>query len=281
MIGEQTWVVMKKNLSVTIDLEDYRKNRYSRDKPYQEQTEIILNWLLKKKIKATFFVVGTFAEDNPYLIQKISCDHNIAFHSFNHLSLEDETIERFKEETKRSKEYIEDLIGKAIVGFRAPYFSLTRKAIWVTDALYELGFKYSSSTIPADMPKFGFADIPEETFKWESGLIEFPMVLSNFLGRKIPSIGGVYLRYLPTKFIFKTLNHRGHRWTYFHPQDIYLKKSVHIDKDLNFLQNICYHFNRKKTLKKLDNLINDHKITTLEQQLSKIRINQLPIWKNS
>ena len=47
---------MKKNLAVTIDLEDYRKNRYSKDKPYQKQTEIILNWLLKEKIKATFFM---------------------------------------------------------------------------------------------------------------------------------------------------------------------------------------------------------------------------------
>ena len=271
---------MKKNLAVTIDLEDYRKNRYSRDKPFEKQTEIILNWLLEKKIKATFFVVGTFAEDNPYLIQKISCNHNIAFHSFDHLSLEDETIGKFKEETRRSKSHIEDLIGKTVVGYRAPYFSMTKKTIWVTDTLYELGFRYSSSTIPAVMPKFGFADIPEEPFKWESGLVEFPMVLSNFLGRKIPSIGGVYLRYLPTNFILKTLSQKGLRWTYFHPQDMFLKNSVYIDKDLNFLQNIFYHFNRKKTLKKLDDLIEDHRIITLEEKLSKISINQLPIWKN-
>ncbi len=262
-----------------MDLEDYRNKKNATDKPYEKQTEIITNWLCEKNIKATFFVVGTFAKNNSKMIKQISYDHEIAFHSFDHLALEDEEIEKFKNQTKNSKDYIENLIGKAVIGYRAPYFSLTRKSVWVTDVLYELGFKYSSSTIPEEMPKFGFPGIPEEPFKWESGLIEFPMVLSRFFGKKIPSIGGVYLRYLPTNFILKTLNQRGKRWTYIHPQDIYLRNSFHIDKNLNFLQSVFYHFNRKKTLKKLDNLLKHHEITSIEEQLKLINFKEGKIYK--
>ena len=269
----------KKQIFVTIDLEDYRKTKNTVQKPYEETTNIILKWLRERKIRATFFVVGQIAEESPKLVKKISLNHDIAFHSFDHTLLTDESIHSFSVKTKKSKEFIEDIIEKKVIGFRAPCFSLVPRTFWVTKVLSELGFEYSSSTIPAKMPKFGFPGIPEIPFKWESGLVEFPMVLSNFYGKKIPSIGGAYLRYFPLGLTLKTLNEEGLRWTYLHPQDIFMKNSFNIVKGLNFFQSIAYHHNRKKTLVNLETLLMFHEVINMESYLQKIKKVLLPEFK--
>ena len=269
----------KREICVTIDLEDYRRTKKTGQKPYRETTSIILQWLKEKKIRATFFVVGQLAEESPELIEKISLNHDIAFHSFDHALLTDESIDTFVVKTEKSKKFIEDITGKKIIGFRAPCFSLIPQTLWVTKILSELGFEYSSSTIPTKLPKFGFPGIPETPFKWESGLIEFPMVLSNFYGKRIPSIGGAYLRFFPIWFTLKTLNKEGLRWTYLHPQDIYMRNGFNIVKGLNFFQSIAYHYNRKKTLVNLEALLQCHEVVSLECYLQNIKKALLPKFK--
>ncbi len=271
--------IFKNQISVTIDLEDYRRKKNTCKRCYEETTSIILDWLREKKIRATFFVVGQLAEESPYLIKEISLNHDIAFHSFDHTPLTDENIHSFVTKTFESKKFIEDLVGKKIIGFRAPCFSLTPQTQWVTNILSELEFEYSSSTIPTKMPKFGFPGIPQTPFKWESGIVEFPMVLSNVLGREIPSIGGAYLRFLPVWLMLKTLKKKGFRWTYLHPQDIYLKNNFNVVKGLNFFQSVLYHYNRKKTLNSIETILKCHKVVNLECYLKNINKSSLPEFK--
>ena len=45
----------------------------------------------------------------------------------------------------RSKQYLEDLTGKAVRGYRAPCFSITE---WAIPILQEVGFDYNSSAVP-------------------------------------------------------------------------------------------------------------------------------------
>ena len=100
------WKSSRENMSkikicVTIDLEDYRKTKNTVQKPYEETTNIILKWLRERKIRATFFVVGQIAEESPKLVKKISLNHDIAFHSFDHTLLTDESIHSFSVKTKK------------------------------------------------------------------------------------------------------------------------------------------------------------------------------------
>lgn len=57
------------------------------DGPHPVYTEKLLNLLEKYQIKATFFVVGKFAEENPQIIMRMKKEgHRIGLHSYDHKS---------------------------------------------------------------------------------------------------------------------------------------------------------------------------------------------------
>lgn len=272
----------KRKLSITIDLEDYRKDKSIITQRYEKNTLDILDWLENRNIKATFFTVGQIAEQSPILIKKINdSGHEIGYHSYDHKPLTKINKNKFFSETKKNKSYIEDLIGKKLIGYRAPYFSLTPKTKWVLDLLLELDFEYSSSTIPKKIKNnFGYPGIPESPFKWSNGLLELPMVLSNFMGVKFPSIGGLYLRYIPMWFIQKTLLINGLRWTYIHPQDIDFDEPFTRVDHFTLLESFFCHFRKRNTFKQLDKLIKNHNISCLSDDIYKLNLKELPIFEN-
>ena len=113
-------------------------------------------------------------------------------------------IEQFKHLTKgRSK------------GFRAPTFSLTETSSWVIDMLQENGYVYDSSVVPAKTQMYGFPNAETKPYKISSkslekndessNLIEFPLLVTKFFGKKIPAAGGFYLRTLPFNVIKKAI----------------------------------------------------------------------------
>src|SRR4029450_8705819 len=80
----------------------------------------------------------------------------------------------FREETAHGRDLLAEVGGQEVVGFRAPTFSLTPDTVWATEVLTELGFTYSSSTLPAWSPLFGLPGLPRRPFTWPSGLAELP-----------------------------------------------------------------------------------------------------------
>lgn len=57
------------------------------DGPHPVYTEKLLNLLAEYQIKATFFVVGKFAEENPQIIMRMKEEgHQIGLHSYGHKS---------------------------------------------------------------------------------------------------------------------------------------------------------------------------------------------------
>ena len=78
---------------LSVDFEDYfcdlpfeTWNEY--ENRVVETTPILLELFSKYNVKATFFVVGYFAEKFPKLINEIQdCGHEIASHSFSHIDL--------------------------------------------------------------------------------------------------------------------------------------------------------------------------------------------------
>lgn len=217
------------HIVLTIDMEDWfhsldynplNWSNYQRRIEYG--TKKILDLLAEKKSKATFFVLGDVAINHPQLIKLIDKEgHEIGSHGFNHKFIYQQTKEKFREDLRRSINYLSDLIGKRIVTFRAPYFSITKKSFWAFDVLREEGIKIDSSIFPVINHRYGIPNNPRLPYQLSNGLWEWPITTyKTFLGN-IPFAGGVYFRFLPlaiSKLFTSTLLKRKEPvLTYFHP----------------------------------------------------------------
>jgi len=169
----------------------------------------ILELLRKKETKATFFVVGELLEYKPELLDLIlENDHEIGFHTMKHDRIDSSiSKEEFDEEVKKFAKLTN---GKS-KGFRAPSFSLNMNSSWAIDVLKENGYIYDSSVVPAKTSLYGIPDAETKPYKISSQnlknnsdngkILEFPLLVTRFLGKKIPAAGGFYLRTLPTRVI--------------------------------------------------------------------------------
>lgn len=249
---------MKPALTFTFDLEDHRPDE-ALPRRYDVITERVLQFLDDHKIRASIFVVGTLAQENPVLIKEAqSAGHEIAHHSFDHTVLTKQTPDEFRDHTKRGKDILEDITGEAVLGFRAPVFSLTPKTLWAIDILKALGFKYSSSILPASNPLHGFPDAPSSPFQWPDGLIEIPAPIGKIGPKFMPYLGGFYLRYLPFGMIEKQLRNASSNqnlWTYCHPYDFDGEEKNWRIKGASTPVSLLLWMNRKNTFNKLEKLI--------------------------
>jgi len=169
----------------------------------------ILDLLRKHDTFATFFVVGELLEFQPEIFDKIiDNEHEIGFHTMYHDRLDSAGFEeKFSNEIKKFAE----LTKHKSQGFRAPTFSLNQSSSWAIDVLAENNYVYDSSIIPAKSNMYGSPNAEHSPYRISSKciekndssgkLIEFPLLTTRFLGKKIPAAGGFYLRSLPTKVI--------------------------------------------------------------------------------
>lgn len=98
----------------------------------------ILDILKENKVKATFFVLGEWAEKFPEVIKRMVKEgHDIANHSDTHPHIASLTYENIKKEIKNANDKIEKLTGKTNNLFRAPYGEYNDNVI---SAAEELGF---------------------------------------------------------------------------------------------------------------------------------------------
>ena len=173
----------------------------------------ILELLSASDTSATFFVVGKLLEENPEILDKIiENGHEIGFHTMHHDRLDSPGFkEKFSDEIKK----FEKLTNGKSRGFRAPTFSLNDTSSWAIDVLAENNYMYDSSIVPAKTSMYGSPNAEHKPYKITSNsidkndssgkLIEFPLLVTTFLGKKIPAAGGFYLRTLPTKVIKNAL----------------------------------------------------------------------------
>ena len=178
-----------------------------------EGIDKILDLLRKKDTKATFFVVGELLEFKPELLDLIlDNEHEIAFHTMKHTRIDTPNFkEKFQEEIKQ----FHKLTNGKSKGFRAPSFSLNTNSSWLIDVLEENNYVYDSSVVPAKTSLYGIPNAGKKPYKISSKflegnsndgkIIEFPMMVTKFLGKKIPAAGGFYLRTLPSRIIENTI----------------------------------------------------------------------------
>lgn len=176
--------------------------------------------------RATVFVLGETAAAAPGLVRETARrGHEIACHGQRHRALGRESPGGLRAGLAGARARLEDLAGAPVLGFRAPMFSLTRRAVWATEVLGEVGFAYSSSVLPAWNPLHGFPGAPEEPFLWPAGVLEIPVPLGRIGPFRLPFLGGGYLRWLPPFRLRRFARQLAARpgipvWTYCHPYDL-------------------------------------------------------------
>jgi len=216
---------MRNGLSV--DVEDYfhaeavsatvpRERWDTLESRVVSNTHRVLELLARCGVRATFFGLGWVAERFPELVRDIhAAGHELGCHSYWHRLVYTLTPEEFREDTHRAKRVIEDAAGVAVLGYRAPTFSLTGRSRWAVPVLAELGFRYDSSIFPIRHDYYGIPDHPRFPLSLSAQhgvpLYEFPLSTWRLLGMNLPFGGGGYLRVLPWFYTRRALLHVNHR----------------------------------------------------------------------
>ena len=195
-----------------------------------QTTERLLDILDYADVRATFFVLGWVAERNRALVQDIAArGHEIACHGYGHQMIQRQTRLEFAKDVQRAKTAIEDAAGAAVVGFRAPTFSVMQDTLWSLEVLWEAGFLYDSSIFPIIHDRYGIPDAPRFPYRVPvmngHGIAEFPLSTISILGHRLPIAGGGYFRLLPyavTRRAIQHLNRREHQpaIVYLHPWEL-------------------------------------------------------------
>ena len=113
------------------------------DGPNPAWTPQLLDILGKYGVKATFFLVGRFAEQEPALTRHIAeSGHLIGNHSWSHPSLALVSLQRVREELQRTSDTLAQITGKPVQFFRPPFGSRrpdvlrTARALGMTPVLW-------------------------------------------------------------------------------------------------------------------------------------------------
>jgi polysaccharide deacetylase family protein (PEP-CTERM system associated) len=192
--------------ALTVDLEDWYHGIELPPERWREfedrlagSCDRLLSLLDEAGVSATFFVLGDVAERQPELVRAIAAaGHELGSHGCSHRFVYDQDEHEFRVDVRRSI----DLLGACgcddVAGYRAPYFSITRKSLWALGVLAELGIRYDSSIFPVRNYRYGIPDAEPTPHRVNGGpLVEFPISTWRFAGRNIPVAGGAYFRLLP------------------------------------------------------------------------------------
>ena len=205
----------KKHL-LTVLVEDYfhvgafenliQQRNWSRFEPrYEQNTRKTLDLLDELDTKATFFVLGWIAEQNPKLIREIvSRGHEVASRGFYHRSLKNLTSEEFREDLRRANCVLEDAGGQKVIGFRAAEKLNYEKDSWIFDVLAEENFIYDASFLPVRKDKKS----KRYTGQIQAGgkiIREFPYSTRNLGVGLLPISGGNYFRQIPYTLMRKAV----------------------------------------------------------------------------
>ena len=197
----------KKHL-LTVLVEDYfhvgafenliQQRNWSHFEPrYEQNTLKALDLLDEYETKATFFVLGWIAEQNPRLVREIVArGHEVASRGFYHRSLRHLTPEEFREDIRRTNNILESASGQKIIGYRAAEKLSYEKDGWILDILAEENFVYDASFLPSkkDAKQRRLAhQIP----KGDKVIWEFPYSTRNLGVGLLPISGGNYFRQIP------------------------------------------------------------------------------------
>lgn len=197
-----------------------------RVRPYVERLAVLLE---RYDSRGTFFVLGWTVDYLAPLLRNLAArGHEIACHGDAHQHLARLSPQLLREDLRRARGRLEDIVGVRPAGYRAPTFSVTHATAWALDEIIAAGFEYDASIFPIHHDRYGVPDAPASPF-WAvapSGarILEFPPLTLNARLLRIPVGGGGYLRLLPGFVVRRCLAVRVRRgepaMLYVHPWEL-------------------------------------------------------------
>jgi polysaccharide deacetylase family protein (PEP-CTERM system associated) len=248
----------------------------------EKNTERILRLLSECNVKATFFCLGWIADKYPSLIRAIDNDgHEIACHSYWHFPVYRQSMDIFKDETKRTIDILSSITGKRIKGYRAPSFSIIHGSEWAIEVLIEMGFQYDASILPAKRTHGGYPSFPNNPALFvvseNQSLPELPMTVFKFGSMSMPFTGGGFFRVLPYTVIRKGFNWLERKGipgvVYLHPRDLDFDYSL---PQMAYMKRLRASCGLRHTEGRIRRLMNDYSFLSCEAWLKKFPAESLP-----
>ena len=222
---------------MSIDVEDWfqvenlsdairRDTWNARQLRVERNVDRMLGQMSAAGVRATCFILGWIAERRPALVERIAAEgHEIASHGYGHALLGTLSRDEFREDVVRSKALLEDLIGRAVRGYRAPAFSITD---WAIPILADVGFTYDSSCFPTVAhDRYGRlteVDAERAVVELQPGFHEVCVSCLRIGSKGVPWGGGGYFRLIPYPVfrlgIRRILGHGQPYVFYIHPWEI-------------------------------------------------------------
>ncbi|MDR1510910.1 MAG: polysaccharide deacetylase family protein [Synergistaceae bacterium] len=262
----------------SVDLEDWYHANYNRDAENgSEGVESIiprnvvkiLDLLDKNGSKCTFFVLGKVAGKFKDILKDIAArGHEIASHGFDHKLVYSQTEKEFREDVRRAKGTLEEIVRKEVKGYRAPSWSITDRSLWALPILLEEGYRYDSSIFPTQNFMYGIKNAPRFAHVHNlvnGNLLEVPPSTVRFCGTNIPFSGGFYFRVCPEfmiKAFSRIVNRSGYPTVfYLHPREIDICQPR---LELTFKNRFIHYAGIKNCLKKLASVMSAFPATSIE-----------------
>lgn len=159
-------------------------------------TDEVLSLLDGSGSTATFFVLGWVARRCPGLVRRIAAaGHEVGSHGDLHRRLWELPLAAAREDVRRSRETLEQLLGSPVTAYRAPEWSMRSASNPLLELLVREGFRVDSSLVAA--PPVGEPGNPVRPTWIETAagpLLEVPPLTGSFFFRRALLGGGVCSR---------------------------------------------------------------------------------------
>lgn len=231
----------------------------------------------QKNAKVTCFFLGWVAKKFPHLVREAKRrGHEIASHGYSHKLAYEMNKDDFLQDVRKAKSTIEDISGEAVLGYRAPGFSITKNTPWFFDILMDAGYMYDSSVFPTPREFGGLKTNKYAPYVINSNsnhIIEFPITAIELFGKPCCFFGGGYLRLSPyfiiRKMCLRVIKENRPVVFYIHPREI--------DPDqprlkMGMQRRFNSYVNLKSTKSKIVRILDQFKVTTFAKFIEESNI---------
>ena len=115
----------------------------------------ILNTLKEHDVKASFFMIGVWAEKNPEAVKMIAeHGHDVANHSYSHFRMGSIDNGKIRTEIIKCDSVLEKLTGKKVELFRAPYGDYNNNVVRIAKELNHFTIQWDVETLNIKVKHF-------------------------------------------------------------------------------------------------------------------------------